>query len=55
MPLVPALGRQRQALSLSFRTARDTQRNSVSKSKQKFTYLELRKKKLLNLTEKIFI
>jgi hypothetical protein len=38
MPLIPALGRQRQAdfeASLSSRTARDIQRNPVSKNKNK--------------------
>jgi hypothetical protein len=44
MPLIPALGRQRQAISkfeaslvyrVSFRTARATQRNPVSKDPKK--------------------
>jgi hypothetical protein len=51
MPLIPALGRQRQAISkfeaslvyrVSFRTARATQRNPVSKDPKK------KKKKKLN-------
>jgi hypothetical protein len=42
MPLIPALGRVRQSefeaslvYSVSFRTARNTQRNSVSKKQKK--------------------
>jgi hypothetical protein len=44
MPLIPALGRKRQAISefatglvyrVSYRTARNTQRNSLSKKKKK--------------------